>query len=110
MVKKFRGITGIIRKAINNNELKGELRYSEIRSVLPEENKQAPDKSIKSSLYHMLKGNEIQRVHGVYFTKDASTAPAKSKSEVCVLGKLIGTQMIDGKMVANVEVTTLDYK
>ena len=141
MKTRFRGITNVVRRGINDGVIKGRISYNQVRSLLPEAKKMAPDKVIRISLYGMARRNEIQKVYKDYYTKDTQLTsyvkkPEKSnklamvydkieitkpphetkpphdtkKKEVCVLGKLINTQMVGGRMIANVEVTSLDFK
>ena len=110
-MSNLRGITGVVRRGINSNELNGEIFPGTVRGLLPEEKQHAKDTDITKTLTRMAKSNEIMKVHGKFFTKDTSVKSSMvKKPEVMVLGRLVGTSVDNGKMVAKVEVTSLDYK
>jgi hypothetical protein len=121
MARKFRGITGTVRRAINRGDLRNQITYDGVRNFLPQEKKEAPDKVIHASLARMARHNEIIRENGSFFVKRGidrqpveipaapqATAAKPSKDEVMVIGKLVHTSMKDGKLIAEVEVTSLD--
>jgi len=51
MKTRFRGITNVVRRGINDGVIKGRISYNQVRSLLPEAKKMAPDKVIRISLY-----------------------------------------------------------
>ena len=121
MARKFRGITGAVRRAINRGDLRNQITYDGVRKLLPEEKRLAPDKVIRASLARMANQNEIRRNDGSFFVKrgidrevvppaPTAAAPTPSKGEVMIVGKLVNTSMRDGKIIAEVEVTSLDNK
>ncbi len=119
MARNFRGITGAVRRGINSGAIKGKITYSGVRNLLPEDKKAAPDKTIRASLGQMVRKEEIQKVAKDFYTKDITKISIKAATDsngatkmkdVCVVGKLIGTGMKDGKMIAKIAVTTLDFK
>jgi len=107
---QFRGIVGVVRRGINSDGLKGQITPDVVRHMMPVDKQHVPDRAIIASLNRMARGNEIQRVHKQFFTKDIKPRPASSLQEVIVVGKLLGADMHEGKMVARVEVTSMDYK
>jgi len=112
MERMYRGITGVVRRGVNSNHLKGQITMDKIRKLLPEGKQDAPDRTIRASLNRMARGNEIQKVHGQFFTKEVKkveAADANKESEVLVMGRLLGTKTVDGKIVAEVEVSKLEY-
>lgn len=129
MSRSYRGLTGKIRYAINSGKLKGELNEDSVREILDDEKfSSMPDGTITKSLAYMAKKCEVQKFRGRYFSKEepkmvtdpVKPAPQASQtsteklevksSDVCVIGKLVGTSLHNGRMIANIEVTTLDYK
>ena len=123
--KKYRGLTAAIRFGMNSGQLQGELTEDAVRNILTDERyADLPEGTITKSLAYMAKNCEVQKVHGKYFSKEVKTVsepvssapqasmskPQIKSSDVCVIGKLVGTSMNNGRMIANVEVTTLDYK
>ncbi|MCF8019882.1 MAG: hypothetical protein K9L62_10825 [Vallitaleaceae bacterium] len=125
IVRKYRGVAGKLRYAFNSGRIQGEITRDACREVLCDEKFQGmPNNVIDKTLFYMKKNAEIQRIHGVYYTKelknvnpDTVTKPptiplqqGKGKKEACVLGRLISTKMVDGKMIAEVEVASIDFK
>lgn len=119
--RQYRGLAGMIRLALNTDKLKGELNEDTVRGFINGERfNKMPRGVITKSLAYMHKNFEIQRIHGRYYSKDVKSitapAPAPRKesnvkvTDVCVIGKLVGTSLSNGRMIANIEVTTLDYK
>lgn len=110
-MKTFRGISGSIRRAINMNELKGQLVSTNIRMILPQEKSDAPDKVIEKSLKYLAKNGDIVMKNNRFFTKEAAAAQLISDTpSVMIFGKLLESELTNGKMTALVEVTSLEYK
>jgi hypothetical protein len=131
IVRKYRGVSAKLRYAFNSGLIQGEITRDACRKVLCDEKFQGmPNSVIDKALFYMKKNAEIQRIHGVYYTKelknvnpgtvikppsvslqhDKKEVPQQDKKEACVLGRLINTKMVDGKMIAEVEVSAIDFK
>jgi len=115
--RQFRGITGAVRKAINRGDIKGEIKFSEVRKLLPQIKRKAPDKVIRGSLNQMARNHEIKRFESRFFTKDIKIPTVAKQSvpgltpydgEIMVIGKLVNTSIKSGKMIVEVEVSSLD--
>lgn len=116
MTRQYRGITGVVRRAVNDGTIKGLISCNGVRELLPEVKRTAPDKVINVSLHRMAKHKEIQKIHGTYYTKEATkatdvkdTRKSSTSPEVMIMGNLLSTRMEDGKVVATVIVHSLDY-
>jgi hypothetical protein len=115
MKRLYRGITNVVRRGIHSSDLRGKITLADVRCLLPEQKQDAPDRTIQASLNRMARNNEIQRVHGDFYTKDikkssikeATTSTASAPNEAVVKGKLLGTKTENGKIIATVEVTSL---
>jgi hypothetical protein len=119
MVKKYRGISGVVRRAANQGYLDGEIKPADIRPLLPEGKNSAPDKVIIKSLYYLASQGDIVQVGGRYFVKGSEPKVHRqiqipetktSKGDALVVGKIISMDTIDGKLVAKVEVSSLEYR
>ena len=111
MVKQFGGISGAIKRGILTGSLTGRVTAMKVRELLPVEKKTAPDKVIYKSLNYLTdKGVLRKAVDGFYPAMLEESTQTQLKNEVMVVGKLLGTTVTNGKIVANVEVTSLDYK
>ena len=127
MARMYRGITGVVRRAINNGTIKGKIFIADVQQLMPEGKKDVPENVVRSSLNRMARNKEIHRVHKEFYTKDmklstiqkavevvstTEPAPKRRKPEaknVSVTGRLVGTTMQDGKMIASIEVSNLNF-
>ena len=107
----FRGMSGIIRRGINKGNLKGCISISDVRRILPESKACAPDKIIEKSLAYMSKQNEIATHQGKFHTKDSMpTLSMTGIPESIITGKILNSEIRSGKLIATVEVVSLDSK
>lgn len=110
-VVKYRGITNVVRRAIQKGELKGIINPSDVRHLLPEAKASAPDQVINRSLNQMARKDELHESRGVFSTKEFGSAPTSSAgkpSESVITGTILDTRVENGKILATVEVKSLD--
>jgi len=107
----YRGMSGAIRRAINSGALKGVLTASDVRRVLPPGKAAAPVNVIEKSLSYMEKNKEIVRHKDKFYTKDSvPTLTGSAIPDSMITGKILNTEVRNGKLIATVEVTSLDAK
>lgn len=118
-MRKYRGISGAIRRAANQGHLVGEIKPEDVRSLLPKEKSDAPDQVITKTLHYLSNQGDIVQVGGRYFVKGSEPKVHKqigipeiksSKDEALVAGKIISIDTVDGKLIAKVEVSSLEYR
>ncbi|MCW4018998.1 MAG: hypothetical protein NWF00_10035 [Candidatus Bathyarchaeota archaeon] len=103
-MRTYRGITGYIRRAINNNTLKGRITTNDVRRLLPDRLYDAPNSTIIASLRNMAKNREIViDKNGNFFTKGCE--PACRNKEVTVTGYVTEAKEVGGKVFVTIEVT-----
>ena len=103
---KFRGISGVIRRAINNGILVGNIEPCHVRDLLPESKKAASDSVILSSLKHLSTLNEIEEKGGTFSVKSTTTNVAYP--QVSVIGGLISMKVVDGKSIVTIEAAEME--
>jgi len=117
--QKYRGLAGIIRRAANFGHLTGEIKPEDVRGLLPESKNDAPDKVINKSLYYLSEQGDIVQIGERYFVKGSEPKVHKqigipeiksSKDEALVAGRIISIDTVDGKLIAKVEVSSLEYR
>lgn len=121
--QKYRGLAGIIRRAANFGHLTGEIKPEDVRELLPESKNDAPDKVINKSLYYLSEQGDIVQIGERYFVKGSEPKPkdyrqiemvapkvSASPGEALVTGKIVSMDTVDGKLIAKVEVSSLEYR
>lgn len=102
---KYRGISGVVRRAVNKNEIVGEITADKVRGLLPEEKKSAPDHTILNSLRRLADAGEIQEENNKFYPK---TRTAISPT-VSVIGELKSLKTTDGVTTVTIKVSEMEY-
>jgi len=104
----FRGISGVIRRSINNGTLVGRIEPHIVRHLLPDSKKAAPDTVIIKSLKYLATMNEIQEKGSEFFTKTPTT-PKAALPEVSVIGGFISVKIVDGRSIVTIDAVDMEY-
>jgi hypothetical protein len=121
---RYRGISNAVRRAIARSEISGEIKIQDVRAKLDASKCSAPEKVIEKSLSYLANNGEIiAGKNGRFFTKDSlkseSTPSAVNKESrsgmllgagdsALVSGKITSMSYEEGKVIATVEVKSLD--
>ena len=101
----FRGISGVVRRAVNKGVLVGKIEAHQVRGLLPEAKKAAPDSAILKSLKYLADLNEIDERNGEFFVKSMIVI---SGQQVSIIGELISVKVSNGKSIVTVEVVEME--
>jgi len=102
----YRGIAGVIRRAINQRKLTDKITALQIQKLMPPEKAMVPSDRIYKTLSYLFKRGELQLIEGYYYP---STYRSPSmKSPVLIRGELLKTENVDGRVVAIVQVDKLE--
>ena len=104
---QFRGICGAVRRAIHNGSLVGEIRPDIVRTLLPEEKKAAPNRTILTSLRRLADLNEITEDRSRFFTKSMTATPL-SDPQVSIIGTLLSVKVVAGESIATIKVVEME--
>jgi len=104
---QYRGISGVIRRAINNGVIKGEIKIEDLRPLFPTKKSDAPDRIIENSLKYLTMTNEIVEREGKFFTK--TDAPSSVGPHVSVIGEQLSMKIENGITIVTVKVMDLEY-
>jgi hypothetical protein len=105
----YRGITGVVRRAVNKGIILEEITPEKVRSLLPEGKNDAPDNTILASLQRLAYSGEIIEDGGKFFPKDVPLATQVVSPSVSVIGELKSIKTINGVTTVTIEVTELEY-
>lgn len=108
---KFRGVTAVIRNAIANGSLTGQIDYAIIKSMMPATKKRVPNTVISVALTRMSNLDEVRKVSGsIFYTNGTALQRTERRLtprngvNIKVFGKLHSTTNEGGKTYAKVEV------
>lgn len=102
----YRGISGVVRRAIVAGTLHGTIPIPVIRTMLPEKKRTATDSVIWNSLHYLATQNEIiEDDKGRFFTKDSRPFQL-GKGTFTFIGKPIisSARMVNGRPVLEIVV------
>lgn len=102
---KYRGISGVVRRAVNKGEFVGEITPDKVRFLLPEEKKSAPDHTILNSLRRLADAGEIREDSNKFYPKTKTV----SLPIVSIIGELTAIQTTGGITVVTVKVSEMEY-